>query len=350
MSIASELTNLEGNIEDSYDAVNDMGGVIPAQRNMDNLDQAIRTIPQSGSSVTVTSTPATQYSGSSTTDAISQQGAYLQVHGTNDGIKIGGNTEAATSSATGVAIGGGAYSTGNYSVAIGNKATVTGIGTVVVGGSQYGVQTTHNYAVALGYRSRAGRHSEVSIGDGSNNADYGKRYLANVKDGVRDDDACTVGQLNTAIAGVSLSTISQADWDALFPSSAAFYADSISYSDFSSEGTPLLFDSSNYDPTYVFNECDVMIYVPVGYHGMGYFVPHFNQEIVRIDNTEMIGGPDPLQYYVDDVELSPGYPNELAFRLTGAAMPPISYGTLYAKITVTANDGNQYTIQLRTAD
>ncbi len=47
MSIASELTNLEGNIEDSYDAVNDMGGIIPAQKNMDNLDQAIRTIPQS---------------------------------------------------------------------------------------------------------------------------------------------------------------------------------------------------------------------------------------------------------------------------------------------------------------
>jgi hypothetical protein len=47
MSIASELTNLEGNIEDSYDAVNDMGGIVPAQRNMDNLDQAIRTIPQS---------------------------------------------------------------------------------------------------------------------------------------------------------------------------------------------------------------------------------------------------------------------------------------------------------------
>lgn len=46
MSIASELNNLEGNIEDSYDAVNDMGGIVPAQRNMDNLDQAIRTIPQ----------------------------------------------------------------------------------------------------------------------------------------------------------------------------------------------------------------------------------------------------------------------------------------------------------------
>lgn len=53
MSIASELTNLEGNIEDSYDAVNDMGGIIPAQRNMDNLDQAIRTIPQN-SGITAT--------------------------------------------------------------------------------------------------------------------------------------------------------------------------------------------------------------------------------------------------------------------------------------------------------
>lgn len=47
MSIASELNNLESNIGDAYDAVNDMGGIIPAQRNMDNLDQAIRTIPQS---------------------------------------------------------------------------------------------------------------------------------------------------------------------------------------------------------------------------------------------------------------------------------------------------------------
>ena len=51
MSIASELNNLEGNIEDSYDAVNDMGGIIPQHKNMDNLDQAIRTIPQ-GSSYT----------------------------------------------------------------------------------------------------------------------------------------------------------------------------------------------------------------------------------------------------------------------------------------------------------
>lgn len=53
MSIASELTNLENNIGDSYDAVDDMGGVIPAHKNMANLDQAIRTIPQN-SGITAT--------------------------------------------------------------------------------------------------------------------------------------------------------------------------------------------------------------------------------------------------------------------------------------------------------
>lgn len=46
MSIASELTNLEGNIGDAYDAVSDMSGIIPQHKNMANLDQAIRTIPQ----------------------------------------------------------------------------------------------------------------------------------------------------------------------------------------------------------------------------------------------------------------------------------------------------------------
>lgn len=46
MSIASELTNLESNIGDAYDAVNDMSGIIPQHKNMANLDQAIRTIPQ----------------------------------------------------------------------------------------------------------------------------------------------------------------------------------------------------------------------------------------------------------------------------------------------------------------
>lgn len=46
MSIADELNHLAGDIGDAYDAVDDMGGVIPAAKNMDNLDTAIRTIPQ----------------------------------------------------------------------------------------------------------------------------------------------------------------------------------------------------------------------------------------------------------------------------------------------------------------
>ena len=75
MSIASELTNLEGNIEDSYDAVNDMGGIIPAQRNMDNLDQAIRTIPQN------TFSPL---------DAYPVGAIYMSVNNTDPGTLFGG--------------------------------------------------------------------------------------------------------------------------------------------------------------------------------------------------------------------------------------------------------------------
>ena len=53
MSIATELQNYADGLDDSYDAVNDMGGIIPAHKNMNNLDQAIRTIPQN-SGITAT--------------------------------------------------------------------------------------------------------------------------------------------------------------------------------------------------------------------------------------------------------------------------------------------------------
>ena len=46
MSIASELQNYADGLDDAYDAVNDMSGIVPAHKNMNNLDQAIRTIPQ----------------------------------------------------------------------------------------------------------------------------------------------------------------------------------------------------------------------------------------------------------------------------------------------------------------
>lgn len=47
MSIANEITNYANGLSDAYDAVNDMQGVIPTDKNMNNLDTAIRTIPQS---------------------------------------------------------------------------------------------------------------------------------------------------------------------------------------------------------------------------------------------------------------------------------------------------------------
>lgn len=47
MTIASEITNYANGLSDAYGAVNDMGGIIPQDKNMNNLDTAIRTIPQS---------------------------------------------------------------------------------------------------------------------------------------------------------------------------------------------------------------------------------------------------------------------------------------------------------------
>jgi hypothetical protein len=47
MSIASELNNYRNGLDDAWDAAEDMGATIPHDRNMVNLDDAIRTIPVS---------------------------------------------------------------------------------------------------------------------------------------------------------------------------------------------------------------------------------------------------------------------------------------------------------------
>lgn len=46
MSIASELQNYEDGLGDAYDAAQTMGAIMPAQKNMNNLDATILTIPQ----------------------------------------------------------------------------------------------------------------------------------------------------------------------------------------------------------------------------------------------------------------------------------------------------------------
>ena len=48
MSIATELEELNDDIIDAYTAVSAKGGTVPAQKNMDNLDTAIATIPSGG--------------------------------------------------------------------------------------------------------------------------------------------------------------------------------------------------------------------------------------------------------------------------------------------------------------
>lgn len=48
MSIASELTALQGYIEDAYDAVDAKGGTLPADKNMSNLSTAIGSISGGG--------------------------------------------------------------------------------------------------------------------------------------------------------------------------------------------------------------------------------------------------------------------------------------------------------------
>ena len=87
---------------------------------------------------------------------------------------------------------------GQYSIAIGREATTN----------------TSRYNIALGYLSSVDNTSSsdphygkgvLSIGNGSNNANYGKRVIINVADGTEPSDAATVGQLPTTMTGASSS-------------------------------------------------------------------------------------------------------------------------------------------------
>lgn len=51
MSIASEITRIQGNVSDSYTAVSNKGGTLPATQNSDNLATAIASIPTASAPV-----------------------------------------------------------------------------------------------------------------------------------------------------------------------------------------------------------------------------------------------------------------------------------------------------------
>lgn len=85
MTIASEITNYANGLGDAYTAVNDMGGIIPTDKNMNNLDDAIRTIPQSGPTVDYGTITISDYTLSV---AIYSSGTYNCSPVINDASKI----------------------------------------------------------------------------------------------------------------------------------------------------------------------------------------------------------------------------------------------------------------------
>ncbi|MGG5932895.1 YadA-like family protein [Salmonella enterica] len=105
----------------------------------------------------------------------------------------------------GTALGGHAYATEDSSTAIGGFSDAKGNGSTAVGDSS---EATKNYGTALGESSKvtaensvalgsdsvASRADEVNIG-GKNNTG---RYLGGVKEGVNDDDAVNLKQMNSA--------------------------------------------------------------------------------------------------------------------------------------------------------
>ena len=57
-SIMDEINKLGDNLQDSYEAISDKGGTLPANQNFDNLAEAISTIP-SGTTITYDSSTQT---------------------------------------------------------------------------------------------------------------------------------------------------------------------------------------------------------------------------------------------------------------------------------------------------
>lgn len=197
-------------------------------------------------SATGTSLPLYTTIGENTDGPMTQKAvrAALFADSVRNNVRIGNtNTSAdgsvgigynATGGTRGVAIGSGATSKGNGTIAIGYRATTgnnayasvligqeasAGNGSVFSTTLGYGATTAGSiyYSVALGSHSVATRTGEVNVGTGSNNYGYNStayRVIGGVHDGVDNHDAATVGQLNTAIAS-AVSPITDAEIDAI---------------------------------------------------------------------------------------------------------------------------------------
>lgn len=125
------------------------------------------------------------------------------------GVAIGNGARSSTLGAYngGVAIGDGArttseisYTSQNYAVAIGAGAKA-----VLPGGSSNNL----NSGVAIGYQANCNFNSSIALGSYSTvtrtkTVGVGNRYIEGVRDGVQDQDAVTVHQLNEAVGNINL--------------------------------------------------------------------------------------------------------------------------------------------------
>ncbi|EQC2550859.1 hypothetical protein ACY3NT_002711 [Enterobacter sichuanensis] len=117
----------------------------------------------------------------------------------NHSVAVG--TEAEAKFTRAVAVGYRSQGHGDSCVAIGEKARVTQDYSVSLGENAY---AAYRYSVALGAGSRAFNSNEVSIGYQQPGSKYpATRRLAGVSDGVRDNDAVTVKQLNDALKRIA---------------------------------------------------------------------------------------------------------------------------------------------------
>ena len=131
-------------------------------------------------------------------------------------VRIGRDTTASGAYTT--TLGYGAMTLGNYATAVGEGATSSAYATAVGAGAHANVENNtaighlssadHANSIAVGYASRTSRANEMSIAQYNAGQIVQRRFMAGLQDGVNDDDAVTVAQLNAVADSIpTLPTI-----------------------------------------------------------------------------------------------------------------------------------------------
>lgn len=176
-----------------------------------------------------------QTTGNSQNHVMSQNAVTSMVFAdpaTQEKIKIGNNTTLESNNSIAIGSGARVYGSSSFrSIVIGNNASSQKQDTVVLGASS-SVDGTGDFgmaigrsascskkgAIALGSYSNVSYAGEVNIGStdptyGYNSSNY--RLLSGLYDAQNDHDAVTLGQLNTRLNNLTITTISQSDYNNL---------------------------------------------------------------------------------------------------------------------------------------